>query len=92
MINYVQAQKQAEQVAEKCRALGVRAIVTYADVTSSSDVENMFKKTMEEFGQIDIVYSNSGKEHWGKAGEVPEHEFDEVCAMYHFGAERILGE
>lgn len=77
-INYVSQAKQAEQVAQTCRDLGVQAIVVKADVTNRQEVIAMFDQIMRELGRIDIVYSNSGKEHWGAPGEVTEQEFDDV--------------
>jgi tetrahydroxynaphthalene reductase len=79
VINYLSSEKQAEEVAEKCRSFGVRALVVQADVSKSADVVKLFDQIVEKFGQLDIVFSNAGIEHWGKPDEVDEAQIDKVC-------------
>jgi tetrahydroxynaphthalene reductase len=78
VINYFSSTKSAEEVADKCRALGVRALVVQADVSKQADIVKLFDQTIGQFGQLDIVFSNSGIEHWGKPDEVDEAQFDKV--------------
>ena len=40
--------------------IGNGAIGIKADVTNSSDVENLFDKTRQEFGHVDVVINNAG--------------------------------
>jgi tetrahydroxynaphthalene reductase len=79
VINYLSSAKLAEEVAEKCRSFGVRALVIQADVSKREDIVRLFDETVKNFGQIDIVFSNSGIEHWGKPDEVDEAQIDKVC-------------
>ncbi|WP_416143904.1 SDR family oxidoreductase [Planococcus koreensis] len=53
-----------EEMAEKLKTKGVRALALECDVTKPEDVENVVKKTLEEFGAIDILVNNSGAT-WG---------------------------
>ena len=53
-----------EEMAEKLKAKGVRALALECDITKPEDVENVVKKTLEEFGTIDILVNNSGAT-WG---------------------------
>jgi NAD(P)-dependent dehydrogenase (short-subunit alcohol dehydrogenase family) len=78
VINYNSSSKQAEDVAQKCRSHGVKAIVVQADVSQASEVEKLFKMGKAEFGRIDIVMSNSGIIHFGAPNEVTSEEFDKV--------------
>jgi tetrahydroxynaphthalene reductase len=78
VINYNSSAKEAEDVAEKCRSYGVKAIVVQADVTQPSEVEKLFKMAKTEFGRIDIVMSNSGIIHWGAPDQVTSEEIDKV--------------
>lgn len=55
-----------EEVAEKLRAIGVKALAVACDVTSEADVKNVVAKTLEEFGTVDILVNNSGAT-WGAA-------------------------
>src|SRR5688572_5599894 len=53
-------QKELDAVAADCRALGVRAAVARADVTSISDVSRMVGMIADELGAIDILVNNAG--------------------------------
>jgi 3-oxoacyl-[acyl-carrier protein] reductase len=50
-------QAQVEQVAAE---IGGKTIGIKANVTDSGDIENLFEKTREKFGQVDIVVNNAG--------------------------------
>jgi NAD(P)-dependent dehydrogenase (short-subunit alcohol dehydrogenase family) len=78
VINYLSSAKLAEEVAEKCRSFGVRALVIQADVSKHADIVKLFDEIEKNFGQLDIVFSNSGIEHWGKPDEVDEAQIDKV--------------
>jgi 3-oxoacyl-[acyl-carrier protein] reductase len=50
----------AEELVAEVKKAGVNAIAIKADVTAASDVENLFKKSLEEFGRIDVVVHLAG--------------------------------
>ena len=54
--------EQAEKVVKEADALnaGGKTITTKCDVTSMSDVQAMFKKANDAFGQIDVLVNNVG--------------------------------
>ena len=49
-----------DEVAEKIRALGRRAIVAVTDVTEEESVKAMVRKAREAFDRIDILVNNAG--------------------------------
>lgn len=49
----------AETLAE-VKAAGAEAIFMEVDVTKREQVENMFSKTMETFGRVDVLINNAG--------------------------------
>ena len=53
---------QGEKVASQANALGAggRCIVVKTDVTKLGEVENLAKKTVAEFGQVDVLVNNLG--------------------------------
>ena len=49
-----------ERVTEDLRKMSWQAIFIKADVSNSTDVQNMVRRTIEEYGQIDILCNNAG--------------------------------
>ncbi|MGA9024878.1 MAG: SDR family oxidoreductase [Steroidobacteraceae bacterium] len=60
VVNYVSGTDTAEEVAAQIRTGGVRALAIRADVSDESQVQDMFRKTIEAFGSVDIVVNNAG--------------------------------
>ncbi|MCK4698058.1 MAG: SDR family NAD(P)-dependent oxidoreductase, partial [Dehalococcoidia bacterium] len=53
-------EKQAGKVADEAKAVGSKAIVVKTDVTNYDAVEALVKKTIDEFGSVDILVNNVG--------------------------------
>ncbi|MFQ5692274.1 MAG: SDR family NAD(P)-dependent oxidoreductase [Nitrospinota bacterium] len=51
---------QLEATAEEIRRAGGRCLVVGTDVTSEDSINRMVKKTLDEFGTLDILVNNSG--------------------------------
>lgn len=60
VVNYLQAQAQAEQTADCVRESGGQALVVQADVSRRSDVERLMRLAQEEFGPVDVLVNNAG--------------------------------
>jgi NAD(P)-dependent dehydrogenase (short-subunit alcohol dehydrogenase family) len=45
--------------AEEARSTGAQVLPVQADITSPNDIENLFARTMDEFGRIDILVNNA---------------------------------
>ncbi|MFZ4929108.1 SDR family NAD(P)-dependent oxidoreductase [Chryseobacterium sp. Mn2064] len=60
VVNYAGDREGAENVVNEITANGGKAIVVHADVSKEEDVKNMFKKTYETFGSINILVNNAG--------------------------------
>ena len=68
-----------EAEAAAIRKSRLSAIAIPVDVTSEDQVDNLIRKTVEEFGSVDIVVNNAGR--WGRshlAEETPLEEWREV--------------
>lgn len=48
-----------QSVAEEIQGLGRRVLAVSADITIRSDVDNLIKQTLREFGTIDIIVNNA---------------------------------
>ncbi len=50
----------AKSTAARIRKMGGKALAMRADVTSARDIENMVRKTLDEFGKVDVLVNNAG--------------------------------
>jgi NAD(P)-dependent dehydrogenase (short-subunit alcohol dehydrogenase family) len=60
---------------------GGRAIFIEADVSKREDVKNLIKKTMDEFGKLNILYNNAGvfwKKKDGRITDIDEEVWDKI--------------
>ena len=53
-------QEDSEKVAEEIGVLGVKSLAVKCDVSKKKEVENLFNKTIKEFGSVDILVNNAG--------------------------------
>jgi NAD(P)-dependent dehydrogenase (short-subunit alcohol dehydrogenase family) len=68
----------AESTAAELRALGCRALVVPADVTSRDDLGAMVEQTRAEFGRIDILVNNAGIYRAAPTLDVTEEHWDAI--------------
>ena len=68
----------ANSVAEKVKAKGGEVLVCIADVCKKSDVENMIKQTLDQFGRLDILVNNAGINRDSFAKKMSEEQWDKV--------------
>jgi 3-oxoacyl-[acyl-carrier protein] reductase len=59
VVNYHTKRARAEEVASVIRALGRRALIAQADLTSAADVVSMMKTIRLDFGHIDALVLNA---------------------------------
>jgi 3-oxoacyl-[acyl-carrier protein] reductase len=67
-----------QKVAEELRTFGVKAIAIKTDVSKSEEVEQLFKKTVEEFGSIDFLINNAGITRDNLSVRMSEKDWDMV--------------
>jgi 3-oxoacyl-[acyl-carrier protein] reductase len=60
VINYTRSSKEAEEVVEEVKKLGVSALAVKADVSNNDEIENLVKEVLNQFGSIDILVNNAG--------------------------------
>lgn len=71
----------AEPCAETAReieALGVKALAIRSDVSSKQDVADLFAKTQEHFGRLDVLVNNAGIYPFVSFAEMKEEDWDKV--------------
>jgi glucose 1-dehydrogenase len=60
VVNYVEDDAAANDVANEIRRAGSKAIVHKADVSAQDQVSAMFDRAVKEFGTVDILVNNAG--------------------------------
>ncbi|RZK38167.1 MAG: SDR family oxidoreductase [Pedobacter sp.] len=74
VINYSKDKASAEDVVSCIQAMGARVVAIQADISRPSEIERLFRETIEVFEKIDIVVANAGVE----LVDVPVEEFTEA--------------
>ena len=54
VINYNRSLAEAEDAAERCRALGAKAVVVQADVSVEADCRRLVQEAVDAFGRLDV--------------------------------------
>jgi NAD(P)-dependent dehydrogenase (short-subunit alcohol dehydrogenase family) len=74
--------KVADEVAEECKKLGVKAVGNYDSVTDFNNAKGMIQQAIDEFGKLDIVVNNAGILRDRMLFNMTEEEFDGVVAVH----------
>ena len=78
VVNYSGNEAAALEVVEEITALGVKAIAVKANVSSSEEVAQLVKNTVDEFGSIDILVNNAGITRDGLLLRMKDADWDDV--------------
>lgn len=86
VVNYRNSEDAVREVVKEIEDLGVKVLAIQCDISSYSDVENMMKKSVEEFGSLDILVNNAGITKDGLLMRMKEADFDSVIDINLKGA------
>lgn len=81
VINYSSSPQKAEEVVEGIIQKGGKAIALQADISKLSDVEELFTKTIDKFGKVDILINNAGLMINKPLTDITEADFDKQFAV-----------
>jgi len=82
VINYATSAERAQKLAQELQTEhGVKTLVVQADVTDFDQVGEMVKKTLDTFGQIDILVNNSGITRDKTLRKMSREDWDQVIAV-----------
>ncbi|HLV23552.1 MAG TPA: SDR family oxidoreductase [Moheibacter sp.] len=81
VINYNSNEAEATSTVNEIISLGGRAISIQGNVSQSEDVNQLFEKTIEHFGKVDIVVNNAGIMITKFLKDFPEDEFDKQFSI-----------
>ncbi|EGL83048.1 short-chain dehydrogenase/reductase SDR [Caldalkalibacillus thermarum TA2.A1] len=68
-------------VSEQLQAKGVQTLALKCDVTQPDDVQEVVRRTIEQFGSIDILINNSGTSWGAPVLEMPLDKFEKVMQV-----------
>nr|MBO2493217.1 beta-ketoacyl-ACP reductase [Clostridia bacterium] len=77
-VNYSSSEQRALEVVEAIKGKGGRAIAIKADVSNPQEVEAMFERVLEEFGDLDILVNNAGITRDGLLIRMKQEDWDAV--------------
>ncbi|MCT2538002.1 3-oxoacyl-[acyl-carrier-protein] reductase [Aquibacillus koreensis] len=77
-VNYAGSEAKAQQVVEEIQRLGSAAMKIKANVADESEVKDMVKAVVTEFGSLDILVNNAGITRDNLLMRMKVEEFDEV--------------
>jgi glucose 1-dehydrogenase len=60
VVNYVSGDERAEKVVNEIVSKGGKAMAIQADVSNEKQVQQMFRRMIDEYGSIDILVNNAG--------------------------------
>lgn len=84
-INYHSNLVEAEEVVNQVKSMGRRAISVKADVSSHSDVKEMFVKVIGEFSTLDILVNNAGIGNLMPAVSMTDNSWNTMLATHLYG-------
>lgn len=77
-VNYAGSVDKAKEVVKELESLGVKAIDIQANVADETDVKNMVKRVIDEFGSLHILVNNAGITRDNLLMRMKVEDFDQV--------------
>lgn len=78
VINYRSNEKEALEVENEIKSMGVETLCIKGDISKSEEVENLIASAKERFGAIDIMVNNAGITKDALIIRMKEEDFDNV--------------
>lgn len=92
VVNYASGAGEAEQVVSTIKAQGGESIAIKADISDAAQVEQLFARTLEQFGTVDVVVQNSGIMPLSPIGKGDVETFDKVINVNLRGTFLVLAQ
>lgn len=79
VVNYAGRADAAAAIVAEITATGGKAIAVQADVSNPTDVKNLFDKTIEAFGEVNILINSAGKAATVNVADTTDEQFDAIA-------------
>jgi 3-oxoacyl-[acyl-carrier protein] reductase len=86
ILNTLTSEKELHEVADACRASGVKAHTVLGDVADSNRVNEMVQEGIDALGKIDVLVCNTGIRPHRPITEVTDEEWHRVMGVNFFSA------
>lgn len=86
VVNYNRDLQGAEETKKECEKYGVKVLLVQGDMSKEDEVNEVFKKAVEEFGRIDVLVNNAGITKDGLLISMKEKDFRDVMEVNLFSA------
>lgn len=81
VVNYNSSEEGARKTADEIKKLGRRALIVQGNVADEQQVQTMFQKAIAEFGRLDILINNSGKQNDAMLDEMTLEQWNDVIGV-----------
>jgi len=81
VVNYASNPDKAEEVVDGIKQRGGEAVAIQADISSVAEIEMLFRKTLEAYGQVDILINNAGILITKPIASMTEEDFDKQFSI-----------
>ena len=71
-----------------CESIGAKVLAVKANITSTEDMENLFKRAWDTFGRIDVVIANAGVINFAYTWELTDEQVEKVISINLIGTWR----
>lgn len=71
-----------------CKSIGAKVLAVKANITSTEDMENLFKSAWDTFGRIDVVIANAGVINFAYTWELTDEQVEKVININLIGTWR----
>ena len=80
--------EQYQETIEECQKKGAKVLAMCCDITSTEDMEALFKKAWETFERLDVVIANAGIINFGYTWELTDAQVEKVMEINLIGTWR----
>ncbi len=78
VVNYNSSEREAAEVSNKIKELGVEVIMIKADISKFKEVSEMVDKVIKRFGRIDVLINNAGMIEQAKFDNITEEMWNKI--------------